>query len=102
MPLWFDANDYNFSFSLFYLLISHVGPVHPVAHVHTNSLTGGVDDTFTLPSNKLLASLLGRALTGLPIELIPRIPRTTTAVVCSRMLCSVSLRALPSYFTGSC
>lgn len=90
-----------------YLLISQVGPVHPVAHVQVNSLTGGVgdniDDIFALLLNKtLLDSLVGRTLTGLPIELIPRIPRrTTTAVVCSSVL-SPSFRPLPSYFVGFC
>lgn len=88
-----------------YSLISQVDPVHPVAHVQMNSLTGGVgdntDDTFALLLNKtLLDSLVGRTLTGLPIELIPRIPRrTTTAVVCSSVL-SPSFRPLLSYFVG--
>lgn len=92
-----------------YLLISQVGPVHPVAHVQVNSLTGGVDDntddTFALLlfNKTLFDSLAGRILTGLPIELIPRIPRrTTTAVVCSMAL-SPSLRPLLlSYFVGFC
>lgn len=94
-------------FAARYLLISQVGPVHPVAHVHMNSLTGGVgdnaDDTFALLLNKtLLDSLVGRILTGLPIELIPRIPRrTTTAVVCSSVL-SPSLLPLLSYLVGFC
>lgn len=90
-----------------YLLISQVGPLHPVAHAQVNSLTGGVgdstDDTFAVLLNStLLDSLVGRTLTGLPIELMPRIPRrTTTAVVCSSVL-SLSLRPLPSYFDGFC
>lgn len=95
--------------ALIYLLISQVGPVHPVAHVQVNSLTGGVDDstddTFALLlfNKTLLDSLVGLILAGLPIELIPRIPRrTTTAVVCSIAL-SPSLRPLLlSYFVGFC
>lgn len=87
------------------LLISQVGPVHPVAHVHKNSLTGGVDGTLMLLLNStLFESLVGRILTGFPIELIPRIPRTTTAVVCSNRLCSFSFRTfslLFSYLIGS-
>lgn len=81
-----------------HLLISQVDPLHPVAHVQTNSLTCDVDGnnaegTLTLLLNKMLFdSLVGRMLTGFPIELIPRIPRrTTTAVVCSRCVFSFSL-----------
>lgn len=91
-----------------YLLISHVGPVHPLAHVQVNSLTGGVDDNIgdnfslllLLLNKTLLDSLIGRTLTGFPIELIPRIPRrTTTGVVCSSVLLPV-FRPLLSYFVG--
>lgn len=88
-----------------YLLISQLGPVHPFAHAQVNSLTGGVDDNIgdifsLLFSKTLLDSLIGRALTGFPIELIPRIPRrTTTGVVCSSVLLP-TFRPLLSYFVG--
>lgn len=88
-----------------YLLISHVGPVHPVEHVHTNSLTGGADGVLAPPKMTLFASRIGRALTGFPIELMPRIPRITTALV----VCSsddggfwACLRVSDVYFMGSC
>lgn len=91
---WFVVSLFHWN-----LLISQVGPVHPVAHVHINSLTCGwiigdnADAALTLLLNKMLfASLVARTLTGLPIELMPRIPRrTTTAVVCSGIVLSPSL-----------
>lgn len=93
-------NNIFICFLLSNLLISHVGPVHPVGHVHINSFSCIIGETFVLPSNALLASLIGLMLTGLPIELIPRIPRITTAVVCSKIFFSVSFRDVPSYFVG--
>lgn len=55
------------------LLISHVGPVHPVEQLQVNSLTAGAGKFF----NVLLGSL-GLLETGLPIdELLPCIPRIT-------------------------
>lgn len=80
-----------------HLLISHVGPVHPVAHTHENSLSGGVVGALIVPNS----AVLDWPTSFLSIELIPRIPRIPTAVVCSMRIFSISFRALLSYFVGS-
>lgn len=81
-----------------HLLISHVGPVHPVAHAHENSLRGGVVGTLAAPPNTAVPDWPTSFLSA---ALIPRIPRIPTAVVCSMRIFSVSFRALLSYFVGS-
>lgn len=79
-------------------LISHVGPVHPVEQEHTKSLTDGVGGVLIAAKMTLLASVVLGRFTGLPIELMPRMPRITTAVVCSR-IASGSLRVSRSALT---
>lgn len=78
-----------------YLLISHVAPVHPVEQVHRNSLVGGAFDAwlFGWPISMLRTSTPGRC--GLPIELMPCMPRTTTTgvVVWSTLLPSTATAA---------
>lgn len=81
-----------------HLLISHVGPVHPVAHTHENSLSCGVVGALMLVLN---SGVLNWPTSFLSVALIPRIPRIPTAVVCSKRLFAVSFRALLSYFVGS-